>query len=235
MIRELFRGVETTLYERLRIIEDILVKQRQEDTNPHMAGVEKNLHETIQRMQVVEDATAKQIEQMNKKFDKWMEGMCSMQEEINTLRVELRNRNKVDERPVELVQAQLEQKSTLENEPPATVVEKKAKVALENAIRALPIVAVKEEVEEVEVEEEVEEEEVVEETEEEEVEVEEEVVEEEVEEEEEEALTPFDFKGKTYYHDADYKVYIPDEDGAVSDPVGIYDPATKRIRRLPPS
>ncbi len=236
MIRELFRGVESTLYERLRIIEDILVKQRQEDTNPHMAGVEKNLHETIQRMQVVEDATAKQIEQMNKKFDKWMEGMASMKEEINILRQDLHRRNKVDERPVELVQAQLEQKATLENEPPATVVEKKAKVALENAIRALPIVAVKEEVEEVEVEEEVEEE-VVEETEEE-VEVEEEVVEEEeVEEteEEEEALTPFDFKGKTYYHDADYKVYIPDEDGAVSDPVGIYDPATKRIRRLPPS
>ena len=57
--------------------------------------------------------------------------------------------------------------------------------------------------------------------------------EEEEVEEEEEALTAFEFKGKTYYHDAEYKVYIPDEDGAVSDPVGIYDPATKRIRRLP--
>ena len=50
---------------------------------------------------------------------------------------------------------------------------------------------------------------------------------------EEEALTEFEFKGKTYYHDSEYKVYIPDEDGAISDPVGIYDPQSKRIRRLP--
>ncbi len=216
MIRELFRGVETTLYERLRIIEDILVKQRQEGTNPHMEGVEKNIHTIAERVNVVEQQTMRSIEEMNRKIGVWMGGMSALEQQIASLRDEVRNRNKVDERPVELVQAQLEQG------PPATVVEKNAKVALEKAVSALPVKEIVV-VEEEDADDEQEEEE----------EVEEEVEEEEEEEEEEEALTPFNFKGKTYYHDAEYKVYIPDEDGAVSDPVGIYDPQSKRIRRLP--
>ncbi len=227
MIRELFRGVETTLYERLRIIEDILVKQRQEGTNPHMEGVEKRLHETAEQVHRVETHTMRHIEDMNRKFDTWMSGMSALERRIAEMQEELRNKRKVDDRPVELVQAQLDENKN------ATIIESNAKVALEKAVRALPSVdeTQKEEVVEEEVEEEeVVEEEVVEE------EVEEEEGEEEVEEEveeEEEALTAFEFKGKTYYHDSEYKVYIPDEDGAVSDPVGIYDPTTKRIRRLP--
>jgi hypothetical protein len=223
MIRELFRGVESTLYERLRIIEDILVKQRQEGKNPHMEGVEKRLHETAEQVNRVETQTMRHIEDMNRKVDMWMTGMSSLEQRIIEMQQEIRNKRKVDERPVELVQAQLDENKN------ATIIESNAKVALEKAVRALPtVVETKKDLVVVEEEE-------VEEVEEEEEEVEEEVEEEEEEEveEEEEALTAFEFKGKTYYHDAEYKVYIPDEDGAVSDPVGIYDPATKRIRRLP--
>ncbi len=258
MIRELFRGVETTLYERLRIIEDILVKQRQEGSNPHMEGVEKRLHETAEHMKTVELSTLQQITQLNQKFDSWLEKMSVLEQDINLLRINAGRANREfnaldektsvlendinilrinasakhqkDDRPVELVQAQLEQQSgSLDKNVNATIIESNAKVALEKAVRALPAVVETQK----ELVEEEEEEEVVEEVEE---EVEEEEGEEEVEEEveeEEEALTAFEFKGKTYYHDSEYKVYIPDEDGAVSDPVGIYDPTTKRIRRLP--
>jgi hypothetical protein len=227
MIRELFRGVESTLYERLRIIEDILVKQRHEGKNPHMEGVEKRLHETAEQVNRVETQTMRHIEDMNRKVDMWMTGMSSLEQRIIEMQQEIRNKRKVDERPVELVQAQLDENKN------ATIIESNAKVALEKAVRALPtVVETKKDLVVVEEEE-------VEEVEEEEEEVEEEVEEEEEEEveEEEEALTAFEFKGKTYYHDAEYKVYIPDEDGAVSDPVGIYDPPQAgrpgRIRRLP--
>lgn len=51
-------------------------------------------------------------------------------------------------------------------------------------------------------------------------------------EEEEEAaeLTPFKYKGKDYYMDADCNVYTVDEEGElIEDPVGIYDEKTRRI------
>lgn len=217
MVRELFRSFENTLYERLRIIEDILSKQRQEGTNPHMAGVEKNLHAVTEHMKTVEFTTLKRIEELNVRFDNWLKSMDSLQQQINGLRDELQNSKRVDDRPVELVQAQLEQSSSLDKDVNATVVERNAKSALARAVQALPSVQQVEEEEE-----EVEEEEI----------VEEEVEEEEVEEEEDLGLTEFEYKGKTYYHDSEYKVYKPDADGAIGDPIGLYDPQTNRIRRI---
>ena len=88
------------------------------------------------------------------------------------------------------------------------------------------------------VEEEVEEE-VVEEEEEVEEEIEEEAeeeVEEEVEEEAEEAveqeLEEFEYKGMTLYRDSENKVYRMDEDGAISDPIGLWDDSKQRIKKL---
>ena len=58
---------------------------------------------------------------------------------------------------------------------------------------------------------------------------EEEVAEEEVSEEENIELTEFEYKGMTLYHDNDMKVYRMDEEGALSDVMGIYHPhPTKR-------
>ena len=45
-------------------------------------------------------------------------------------------------------------------------------------------------------------------------------------------LTEFTYKGMTLYHDADFKVYNLDEDGAVGDPIGIWDEKTNRIKKL---
>lgn len=231
MVRELFRGLENTLYERLRIIEDILAKQR-EAGNPHMSGVEKNLHEISTQMQRVETETVNQINDMNTRISKWM---SQLQADVNAVREELRKR-KDDERPVELVQAQLEQQAALDAEN-ATDVEKKAKAALQKVVQGLTVqIPPPPTIEELEEEEEAEEEEEEEEAEEEEEIVEEEAEEEEeVEEEEAEELVEFTFKGKTYYHDSEYKVYIPDADGSVGEPIGIYvaDANPPRIRRLP--
>ena len=223
MVRELFRSLENTLYERLRIIEDILAKQRQEGANPHMGSVETRLHEIADHMERIETHTMAEIHKMNQKVDRWLEGMSAIENDINALRIELRSKTRVDDRPVEAVQAELEKrtvKAVALDTNAASQIEVSAKKALARVVETLPSpIVVNPEDEE--------EEEIIEE------EVEEEVVEEEVEEEEEEeALTEFNFKGKTYYHDSEYKVYIPDEDGAISEPVGIYDPKTGRIRRI---
>ena len=108
---------------------------------------------------------------------------------------------------------------------------------------------VEEEQEEQEEEEQLEEEEQVEEQEEqeeqqeeqeEEQEQEQEQVEEQQEEQEEEQeeqeegieLTEFEYKGMTLYHDADMKVYRMDEEGALSDVLGIYDAEKGKIRKI---
>jgi len=87
----------------------------------------------------------------------------------------------------------------------------------------LKVVTIKEEVVE-EVEEEVVEEEVVEEVEEE--------VEEELEEESSLELEEFEYKGMTLYRDPNNKVYRMDEEGALSEPLGIWDNGKQRIKKI---
>ena len=56
---------------------------------------------------------------------------------------------------------------------------------------------------------------------------------EDAEEQEEEELTEFTYKQKTYYRDSENKVYTMDEEGALnSDPIGIWDEATKKIKQI---
>jgi hypothetical protein len=86
-----------------------------------------------------------------------------------------------------------------------------------------------------EAEEEVAEEEVAEEEEEvAEEEEEEEVAEEEEEEEEQMELEEFEYKGMTLYRDAENKVYQMDEEGSLSDPIGVWDESgpKPRIKKL---
>ena len=92
----------------------------------------------------------------------------------------------------------------------------------------LKVVTIKEEVVE-EVEEEVVEEEVVEE---EVVEEVEEEVEEELEEESSLELEEFEYKGMTLYRDPNNKVYRMDEEGALSEPLGIWDNGKQRIKKI---
>ena len=90
-----------------------------------------------------------------------------------------------------------------------------------------------EEAEEEEAEEEAEEEqEEAEEAEEAEQEQEEEEEAEEAEQEEGVELEEFEYKGMTLYRDTENKVYRMDEDGALSDPLGIWDEVKERIKKL---
>jgi len=85
-------------------------------------------------------------------------------------------------------------------------------------------------VEEEAAEEEAAEEEVVEEEVVEEEVVEEEAVEEAAEEAEEVELTPFEYKGTTYYRDPDNSVFMTDENGElIDDSIGVWDTARQRI------
>ena len=63
---------------------------------------------------------------------------------------------------------------------------------------------------------------------------EEEAEEEEQEQEQEEGveLEEFEYKGMTLYRDTENKVYRMDEDGALSDPLGIWDEVKERIKKL---
>jgi hypothetical protein len=61
---------------------------------------------------------------------------------------------------------------------------------------------------------------------------EEEDVEEEVEEESSLELEEFEYKGMTLYRDPDNKVYRMDEEGALSDPLGIWDDAKQKIKKI---
>jgi cobalamin biosynthesis protein CobT len=61
-------------------------------------------------------------------------------------------------------------------------------------------------------------------------EAEEEQEEEEQEEAEEEELTPFEYKGNTFYRDSENKVFMTDEDGdVVQEPIGTWNPERNRI------
>jgi hypothetical protein len=61
---------------------------------------------------------------------------------------------------------------------------------------------------------------------------EEELVEEEVVEEEGIELEEFEYKGMTLYRDTENKVYRMDEEGALSDALGVWDETKQRIKKL---
>ena len=92
--------------------------------------------------------------------------------------------------------------------------------------------AEEEEAEEEAEEEQEEEQEEAEEAEEAEQEQEEEEEAEEAEQEEGVELEEFEYKGMTLYRDTENKVYRMDEDGALSDPLGIWDEVKQRIKKL---
>jgi hypothetical protein len=220
MVRELFRSLETTLHERLSIIEELLRND---------GSMEKSMQ--IQRPDpAVLDRLAK-VEAQYTSFAESTHNMYVMKNTLDSLFQMVNELSKTVRR--------LEASHT-------AVVPSREEVEEEIAhreIAAAPELAEAEAAEVEEQEEEVEEEEVVEEeVEEEEVEeeeVEEEEVEEEEVEEEEEGeeleLEEFVYKrnGKTYYRDPDNNVYQEDEDGNLVDtPVGVWNPKTERIHPL---
>jgi chromosome segregation ATPase len=229
----------------LRVIEEILHATKSTNATGNVPGVTDKLVELERYVKSVEeyamgevrtlafnhDMLEKRVEMLESSMRKAADTLITVNETMGSLQ-----RRMDDEKPVEAaeVEAEIEaaQEAALNADVDPITTEMKAKAALLKAVEQL------EEEEEV-VEEEVEEEEEVVEEEEEVVEEEEEVVEEEVEEEEVEEeeleLEEFTYKNKTYYRDQNCNVYIADEDGAVdpNEVVGIWNPKTKKIDRVP--
>lgn len=234
VVRELFRNLETTLHDRLKVIEDILSTTRQSvnSSNVNPASFEEGLNKLQKHIESLEEYTMGEVrtlaynhDMLENRVESLERSMKSSIESFLTINntIGMMQKRMDDEKPVEAAEVEAEIEETQEAALNADVdpvgTETKARAALVKAVEQL-----EEEVEEEEVEEE---EEVVEEE-----EVEEEEVEEEVEELE---LEEFDYKKKTYYRDQHNNVYIADEDGCV-DPsavVGIWNPKTKKIDRVP--
>lgn len=224
VVRELFRNLENVLHDRLKVIEEILNTTKHSNQLGDTSAVHAKLEELERYVKSVEDYAMGEVrslaynhDMLEKRVERLEGNMRSAADTflvINDTLGKLQKRMD-DERPVEAVEAEVELEETQEAalnadvDPVAT--EQQAKVVLQKAV------------EELESEEEVEEEE-------------EEAEEEEAEEEEEELeLEEFQYKNKTYYRDQNSNVYIADEDGCV-DPeqvVGIWNPKTKKIDRVP--
>lgn len=234
LVRELFRNLETTLHDRLRVIEEILRTTKPEaDTSlterlslleKHIRSLDEFATAQVRTLAFNHDQLEARVAQVESWIRTTIETLRTVNETVGSLQKRID-----DETPVEAaeVQAEIEetQQAALNADADPVKAETKAKAALVKAIQEMEDVEVEEEEEELEEEEEVEEEEVVEE----EVEEEEEVVE-EVEELE---LEPFTYRGQTYYRDQNSDVYIVDEDGAVGDVIGRWNPGTKKIERVP--
>ncbi len=238
VVRELFRNLETTLHDRLKVIEDILSTTRQtvsNSSNVNPAAFEEGLTKLKKHIESLEEYTMGEVralaynhDMLEKRVESLERSMKSSIESFLTINstIGMMQKRMDDEKPVEAaeVEAEIEetQEAALNADVDPVAAETKARAALVKAVEEL------EEEEEVEQEEQEEEEE---------IEVEEEVEEEEVEEEEVEELEleEFDYKKKTYYRDQHNNVYIADEEGCV-DPsavIGIWNPKTKKIDRVP--
>lgn len=233
LVRELFRNLETTLHDRLRVIEEILrttkpeadasLTERLSLLEKHFRSLDEFATAQVRTLTFHHDQLEARVAQVEGWIRTTIETLRTVNETVGSLQKRME-----DETPVEAaeVQAEIEetQQAALNADADPVRTETKAKAALVKAIQEMEEVEVEEEEEE-----EVEEEEVEEEVEEEEVQ-EEEVEEEEVEELE---LEPFTYRGQTYYRDQNSDVYIVDEDGAVGDVIGRWNPATKKIERVP--
>jgi uncharacterized protein YoxC len=216
IVRELFRGLETTLHERLSIIEELLRKPLGGDGSIEQSMlVQRPDPAVLDRLVKVEAQTARFFDT----YEMLLDSVNSMTQNVNRLS---RDVSTVRE-SVKFLQASHTASSPQAEEVQQEIAKREAAGASELA-----------EAEAADVEEEVEEEE----EEEEEEEVEEEEVEEEEEEEEEAQeleLESFVYKrnGKTYYKDPDNNVYQDDEDGNLLDsPIGVWNVTTQRIHPL---
>jgi hypothetical protein len=211
MVRELFRGLETTIHERLSIIEELLRSS---------AGGDGSMEKSMQ-IQRPDPAVLDRLSKLESRVDKTVSMLHILNDTLNVSLDAMKHTIR-----------RLEASHTATIPSPDEVQQEIAHREVTGAAELAEAEAAEVEEQEEVVEEEEEEEEVVEE----EVVEEEEVEEEEVEEEGEELeLEEFVYKrnGKSYYRDQDNNVYQDDEDGNLVDtPVGVWNPKTERIHPL---
>jgi hypothetical protein len=206
MVRELFRGLESTLHERLSIIEELVRKS---------VGGDGSMEESMQ-IQRPDPAVLDRLAKVESQSAKAMDSFRMMIDSMNHLTHEIA----LIRESVRVLEASHTASVPVAEEVQQEIAHREVVSAPELAEAEA---AEAEEEEEEEVEEELEEAE------------EEEVEEEEVEEEQELELESFVYKrnGKTYYRDPDNNVYQDDEDGNLIDtPIGVWNETTQRIHPL---
>ena len=222
VIQELCRNIETTLHDRLTVIQDILKTTKQSSVTGDSTAVQTKLIELEHHITNVDEYTMGEVrtlayntDQLEKRVELLESSMQKATETLLTLNHTIRSLQKRidDERPVEAVEAEVEveetQEAALNADADVIATEAKAKESMTRVV-----------------------EELVDEGDDEEDEEEEEEEEQEVEELE---LESFIYKKKTYARDQNNNVYNLDEEGSadVSEVVGIWNPTTKKIDPVP--
>lgn len=224
VIQELCRNIETTLHDRLTVIQDILKSTKQSTGSGDTLAVQAKLNELQSHITSVEeyamgevrtlaynhDQLEKRVELLESSMRKAAETLLTLNETIGSLQKRMD-----DERPVEAVEAEVEveetQEAALNADADVIATEAKAKESMAKAVEEL-----QEDEEEEDADDEAEDED------------------EEVEEEELD-LEPFTYKKTTYARDQNNNVYNLDEEGNadISEVVGIWNPTTKKIDPVP--
>lgn len=224
MVRELFRGLEATVHERLSIIEELLRKP---------LGGDGSIEQSMQ-IQRPDPAVLDRLAKLESQTTRAMGSFEMMIDSLNSLTFTVKHLN----HEVACVRDSVKILEASHTASVPVAEEVQQEIAHREAAGAPELAEAEgaESEKEVDADDEAEEEE-----EEEDEEVEEEEVEEEVEEEEEEVeeeeleLESFVYKrnGKTYYKDPENNVYQDDEDGNLIDtPVGVWNSSTQRIHPL---
>ncbi len=217
LIRELFRSLETTIHERLSLIEQVLHTVEK----PKVPLFDTQFISRIERLERLVSSQPSQNTMENSLLE---ERITALEENLASAFADIERMKETYFRPVVTSQTHGVESISMPS-PILPLITHTVDVLLsgdEKVVDEEPIVEVNEDEEE---QGELQEEEGgVEEQEEE--EEEEEVGE---EEEEELALEEFEYKGKTYYKDAENQVYQMDEDGDISDPIGVWNETKNRI------
>lgn len=133
IIRELFRNLENTLHDRLKVIEDIIQTQPSSSTNQNL----------VSRLDSLETHTKGELVFICSVYDKLAERVTTLEENLTKLLDKIiSSKSQEDEKPVEAVEAEIEveqaEAEALDAEHSAAEIETSAKAALQKAVDALP-------------------------------------------------------------------------------------------------
>lgn len=222
LIRELFRSLETTIHERLSLIEQVLHTVEK----PKVPLFDTQFISRIERLERLVSAQPSQNTMENSLLE---ERITALEENLASAFADIERIKETYFKPIAAMHTHGVESIPMPS-PILPLVTHTVDMLLtgdEKVVDEEPVVEVVEDEEE-QAEEEEEGEGGVEEQEEEEEEKEEEEGEEE-EEEEELSLEEFEYKGKTYYKDSENQVYQMDEEGDISDPIGVWNETKNRI------
>jgi hypothetical protein len=211
LIRELFRSLETTIHERLSLIEQVLHTVEK----PKVPLFDTQFISRIERLERLVSAQPSQNVMENSLLE---ERITALEENLASAFADIERIKETYFKPISAIHTQGVESVPMPS-PILPLVTHTVDMLLtgdEKVVDEEPVVEVVED--EQEQEEEEEQEEVIEEEE-----------QQEEEEEEELSLEEFEYKGKTYYKDAENQVYQMDEEGDISDPIGVWNQTKNRI------